>query len=85
MVWYFKYLKVFEKPFNTVSQDIIDEVRNKLQLLQSPDPHLWVIIAHNEQTRLLSCLWSLSDTICKYNIEIIGVDNIHQIRCDASL
>lgn len=76
MVWYSKYLKVFEKPFNTVSQDIIDEVRNKLQLLQSPDPLASVvIIAHNEQTRLLSCLWSLSDTICKYNIEIIGVDN----------
>lgn len=76
MVWYSKYLKVFEKPFNTVSHDIIDEVRNKLQLLQSPDPLASVvIIAHNEQTRLLSCLWSLSDTICKYNIEIIGVDN----------
>lgn len=76
MVWYSKYLKVFEKPFSLVSQDVIDEVRDKLQSLQNPDPIASVvIIAHNEQTRLLSCLWSLSDTKCKYNIEIIGVDN----------
>jgi len=76
MVWYSKYLKVFEKPFNSVSQNIIDEVRNNLQLLQNTDPVASVvIIAHNEQTRLLSCLWSLSDTRCNYNIEIIGVDN----------
>jgi len=34
-----------------------------------------VVIAHNEETRLLSCLWSLCDTICNYPVEVIGVNN----------
>lgn len=76
MNWYKKYLKVFEKPFSNAPQEIIEEVKNKLALLQSDSPLASVvIIAYNDETRLLSCLWSLSDSQCKYPIEIIGVDN----------
>lgn len=76
MPWYTKYLSVFEKPFSNISPDIIDGVKGKLQRLNSDQPLASVVvIAHNEETRLLSCLWSLSDMVCKYPIEIIGVNN----------
>lgn len=76
MKWYEKYLKVFEKPFSSAHQDIIEEVKNRLSLLQSDVPLASVVvIAYNDETRLLSCLWSLSESKCKYPIEIIGVDN----------
>lgn len=76
MKWYKKYLSVFEKPFSEVPSSVIDEVREKLQALQSNNPVASVVvIAYNEEKRLLSCLWSLSDTKCKYPIEIFGVDN----------
>jgi len=76
MRWYKKYLSVFEKPFNSASQHIIDEVKEKLRTLQSENPIASVVvIAYNDETRLLSCLWSLSESNCKYPIEIFGVDN----------
>lgn len=76
MAWYDKYLLVFEKPFVSAPKEIVDEVREKIQRMQSPNPLASVVvIAHNEETRLLSCLWSLSNSRCKYPIEIIGVNN----------
>lgn len=76
MKWYTKYLQVYEKPFADAPQDIIDEVRNKLAKLQSNQPVVTVsLIGYNEEKRLLACLWSLSEMICKYPVEIIGVDN----------
>lgn len=76
MKWYKKYLQVFEKPFSSAPEEIIEEVKNKLFLLQSDAPLASVVvIAYNDETRLLSCLWSLSESKCKYPIEIIGVDN----------
>ena len=35
MKWYTKYLQVYEKPFSEAPQEIVEEVRNKLKLLQS--------------------------------------------------
>jgi len=76
MKWYSKYLKVFEKPIEDAPQFTIEEIRLKLKNRQSAEPLASVVvIAHNEETRLLSCLWSLSESKCKYPIEIIGVDN----------
>ncbi|MDD4514751.1 glycosyltransferase family 2 protein [Massilibacteroides sp.] len=76
MSWYSKYLSVFEKPFDEASERVIDEIRNKINKKQSNSPIASVVvIAHNEETRLLSCLWSLADNKCKYPIEIIGVNN----------
>jgi len=76
MSWYSKYLSVYEKPFNEVPNETTIEVYSKLKELECDDPLVSVVvIAHNEEKRLLSCLWSLSETTCKYPLEIIGVDN----------
>lgn len=74
--WYTKYLQVYEKPFATAPKVVIDEVRTKLQRLQSDQPLVTVsLIGYNEERHLLACLWSLSEMKCKYPVEIIGVDN----------
>jgi glycosyltransferase involved in cell wall biosynthesis len=76
MSWYTKYLPVFEKPFADIPQTVVSEIREKLKEKQSDSPIASVvIIAHNEETRLVSCLWSLADNQCSYPIEIIGVNN----------
>ncbi|HBG24982.1 MAG: glycosyl transferase family A [Bacteroidetes bacterium GWF2_41_61] len=76
MSWYKKYLPVFEKPFSQAPQEIIEEIKSNLHRVQSDNPVATVaIIAYNEEIRLLSCIWSLSESSCKYPIEIIGIDN----------
>jgi glycosyltransferase involved in cell wall biosynthesis len=76
MSWYSKYLVVYEKPFKDAPQTIIEEVKEKLTTQQSEEPLASVVvIAYNDEKRLLSCLWSLSESKCKYPIEIFGVDN----------
>ena len=76
MPWYDKYLSVFEKPFSDAPATVVAEVKGKLKQMQSESPLASVVvIAHNEETRLLSCLWSLSDNRCRYPVEIIGVNN----------
>lgn len=76
MTWYKKYLSVYEKPFNEVPQEVIDQVRDNIGKLQSEHPLISVVvIAYNEEKHLLANLWSLSESLCKYPMEIIGVDN----------
>jgi len=76
MKWYNKYLTVFEKPFSSAPQCIKVKIKENLSRLQSDNPIASVVVvAYNDETRLLSCLWSLSENNCKYPIEIIGVDN----------
>lgn len=74
--WYEKYLSVYGKPFSEVPQQIVDETRERLLKLQSTEPLASiVVIAYNEERRLLACLWSLSELKTKYPIEILGVNN----------
>ena len=75
--WYTEYLEYFDKPYALVPQTVIEEVRNNFARFQTTDPPVAsvVIIARNEETRLFSCLWSLSKSCCDYPIEFIGVDN----------
>lgn len=76
MKWYHKYLSVYGKPFKDVSPKIIDEVRTRMLRLQNEEPLVSVVvIAHNEEKHLLANLWSLSDTVSRFPLEIIGVDN----------
>ena len=76
MSWYSNYLTVYGLPFGEIPQIIIDEARNKLEILQSPMPEVSVVvIAYNESTRLPACLWSLSELKTRYNLEILGVNN----------
>lgn len=74
--WYDKYMTIYGKPFSEVPQYVIDEIRERLAALQSPEPLVSVVvIAYNESTRLPACLWSLSQLVSKYPLEILGVNN----------
>jgi glycosyltransferase involved in cell wall biosynthesis len=76
MSWYKKYLSVYEKSLSETPKKTISEIRSKLKKLECENPLVSVVvIAHNEEKRLLGCLWSLSETTCKYPLEIIGVNN----------
>jgi len=76
MLWYSKYLQVYNKSFKTTSTNIIEEVRRKLSKMNSDSPLVSVvIIAHNEETRILSCIWSLCDNLIDFPIEIIAINN----------
>ena len=74
--WYEKYMSIYGKPFREVPQEVIDETRERLAHLQSPEPLASiVVIGYNEETHLQACLWAISEIRCKYPVEIIGVDN----------
>ncbi|MCR9013040.1 glycosyltransferase family 2 protein [Gabonibacter chumensis] len=77
MSWYSKYLSVYNKTFDEIPSRTLQEIREKLQWInQSEQPLVSVVvIAHNEEKHLAACLWSLSDSLCRYPMEIIGVDN----------
>jgi len=81
--WYDKYLSVYEKPFCEVSQDIIDGARQRLAALQCDEPLISiVVIAYNEERRLASCLWSLSEMYSDYPLELFGVNNNSKDRTE---
>ena len=81
--WYDKYLSIYGKPFDKVPQTILDEIKSKLSAQQSLDPLVSiVVIAYNEECRLASCLWSLSELQTKYPIEILGVNNNSKDRTE---
>ena len=76
MNWYHKYLQVYGKSLEEVPSHLINRIREQIQQKQSSHPLVSVVvIAYNEEKHLLANLWSLSDTLCKYPMEIIGVDN----------
>ena len=76
MSWYDKYLSIYGKPFSEVPQEIIDGTRERLAAMQSDDPLVSiVVIAYNEECRLTSCLWSLSEMCSDYPLELFGVNN----------
>jgi len=77
MSWYSKYLSVFEKPYDSNSaNNAIIKIKENLKKIDSRDPIVSVVvIAYNEEERLLSCLWSLSENIFNGSFEIIGINN----------
>ena len=81
--WYDKYLSIYGKPFDEVSDNVLDEIKSKLGAQQSKDPLISiVVIAYNEERRLAACLWSLSELQTKYPIEILGVNNNSKDRTE---
>ena len=74
--WFDKYLSIYGKPFDEVPPEIVENTRKRLMTLQSDKPLASiVVIAYNEETHLQACLWAISEIICSYPVEIIGVDN----------
>ncbi|MFT4094895.1 MAG: glycosyltransferase family 2 protein [Niabella sp.] len=76
MAWYSKYLTLYEKPVSAASKAVVEEIKENLRQKQSSTPLATIaVIAYNEEKRLLSCLWSLSESRCKYPVEIVGINN----------
>lgn len=74
--WYQPYLAEFGKPIRQVPAEILKAVQQKLRSKKDEQPIVSVIlIAHNEGTHLLSCLWSLVDNHCNLPMEIMVVNN----------
>ena len=83
MAWYDKYLSIYGKPFSEVPQEIIDGARERLAAMQSDNPLVSiVVIAYNEECRLTSCLWSLSEMCSDYPLELFGVNNNSKDRTE---
>lgn len=76
MKWFDKYYQTQNKPLAEIDKQTISEIRQNIKNLQSDNPIATISIrAYNEENKLLSCIWSLSEMKCKYPIEIIGVNN----------
>ena len=81
--WYSKYLSVYGKSIVEIPDSILDDIKGKLAAKQSIPPLISiVVIAYNEEKRLTSCLWSLSELKTKYPIEILGVNNNSKDRTE---
>ena len=81
--WYDKYLSIYGKSPEEISDSVWDEIKTRLAQKQSQDPLVSVVvIAYNEEKRLAACLWSLSDLQTKYPIEILGVNNNSKDRTE---
>lgn len=81
--WYDKYLSIYGKSFEDIPDSVMDEIKGKLAAKQSEAPLVSiVVIAYNEEKRLASCLWSLSELQTKYPVEILGVNNNSKDRTE---
>jgi glycosyltransferase involved in cell wall biosynthesis len=81
--WYDKYLSIYGKSPDEISESIFKEIKEKLAEKQSKNPLVSVVvIAYNEERRLPACLWSLSELQSQYPIEILGVNNNSKDRTE---
>ncbi|WP_028907609.1 glycosyltransferase family 2 protein [Xylanibacter ruminicola] len=81
--WYNKYLSIYGKSMDDISDSVLDEIKTNLAKKQSVEPLVSVVvIAYNEERRLAACLWSLSELRTKYPIEILGVNNNSKDRTE---
>ena len=76
MKWFTKYISVYNKEYNLIDRKIISQIHDRISDMQSANPLVTVsVIGFNEEKHLVACLWSISGMICKYSVEIIGIDN----------
>lgn len=81
--WYNKYLSVYGVPFEDVPDSTIDIIKRGIAQKQNENPLISiVVIAYNEERRLLACLWSLSEIQTDFPIELIGVNNNSQDKTE---
>ncbi len=74
-----KWLAKFQFPFKRfedITEETFSQINKKLMQLSHPSPLVSiVIIAWNEETNILRCIASLSETVTDYPLEIIVVNN----------
>jgi glycosyltransferase involved in cell wall biosynthesis len=76
MKWYYRYFEIYGISYGTISPFVLKGISSIIVNKQSKCPLVSVVvIAHNEEKHILSCLWSLAENECKYPYEIIVVDN----------
>ena len=81
--WYSKFLSIYGKSYDEISESTYDKIRSQLASKQSSQPVASVVvIAYNEECRLAACLWSLSELKTSYPIEILGVNNNSKDRTE---
>ncbi len=81
--WYEKYLSVYGKPMKEIPDEVFHTINQNLKNKQSNEPLVSiVVIAYNEERRLTSCLWSLSELNSNYPVEIMGVNNNSQDKTE---
>ena len=81
--WYDKYLSIYGKSPEEIPDVVWDEIKGKLAEKQSDYPLVSVVvIAYNEEKRLAACLWSLSELLSDYPLEIIGINNNSKDRTE---
>lgn len=74
--WYTQYAKVYDQEVGSIDNDVIEKVRAQIQLSSSSDPIISiVVIAYNEERKLLACLWSLAEQRCNLPMELIVINN----------
>ena len=76
MNWYARYLPLFEKDYDSIPDSLIQQVKQSLKAVHSDNPLVSVVaIAHNEERRILACLWSLAENKVDFPIEILVVND----------
>lgn len=87
MKWYHKYLAAFEQPYESIPRETKEEIKNKLKYYSKKEKPLVsiVAIAHNEESHILACLWSLADNILSCPAELIVVSNLSTDRTNQIL
>ena len=81
--WYDKYLSIYGKSLDEIPDSVLDEIKINLAQKQSNEPLISVVvIAYNEERRLVACLWSLSELKSNYPSEILGVNNNSKDRTE---
>ena len=76
MSWWEEYKAFYEVPINKVPDEAYEKVKSLLASKKDESPTVSVVlIAHNEEKHILSCLWSLCNNKCSYPFEILVVNN----------
>jgi vacuolar-type H+-ATPase subunit F/Vma7 len=74
--WYTQYTKVYDQCISSVDDNIIEKVRSKIQRFSRSESVVSiVVIAYNEEKKLLACLWSLAEQHCHEPTELIVINN----------
>lgn len=76
MNWTKKYIPYYGILNKDIPHHVVDNVSCLVEKRHSVNPLLSIVlIAHNEESHILSCIWSLCDNTCDLPLEIIVINN----------